>query len=286
MIKIANETLTAIIHEKGAELQSLQYNNLEYLWQADANYWAKHAPALFPIVGQLKNDIYKFNGKEYKLPRHGFARDKMFKGEQTSPASAAFTLKNNEDTFAVYPFRFIFQIEYTIKENELFCTYHVQNSGDDIMYFSVGGHPAFNVPLNTNLRYTDYDLEFEDDDILKRYLLNDGLINNETEPIELADKALHLKPELFYEDAIVLKEINSKQITLKTNKDPHGLNFKFDGFPYFGIWASRDAPFVCLEPWCGIADNIHHNNELIKKEGIHELIPGERWQRTWSVELF
>ena len=97
---------------------------------------------------------------------------------------------------------------------------------------------------------------------------------------------MKLKRELFYKDAIVLKHINSKQITLQSNKDPHGLKFKFDGFPYFGIWAAKDAPFVCLEPWCGIADNINHDNELKHKEGINELAAGETWKRTWSVELF
>jgi galactose mutarotase-like enzyme len=154
------------------------------------------------------------------------------------------------------------------------------------MYFSVGGHPAFNVPLNKNLFYTDYSLQFENDDELKRYLLQDGLLSGETETIQLNNKTLQLKPKLFYKDAIVLKHINSKSITLNSNKDEHGLKFKFDGFLFFGIWAAKDAPFVCLEPWCGIADNVHHDNELKYKEGINQLAAGETWKRTWSAELF
>ena len=286
MIQLANDNLKVLVNEKGAELQSIQYIDVEYLWQADAKFWGKHAPVLFPIVGELKNGRYVFKNKEYKLPRHGFARDKTFEAEQTDATCATFTLKNDEETFAVYPFEFIFQVEYIIKENELFCTYHVQNINADIMYFSVGGHPAFNVPLNKNLFYTDYYLEFNNDDVLKKYLLQNGLISDETESIQLNNKTLQLKPELFYKDAIVLKHINSKKITLKTHKNPHGLRFKFDGFPYFGIWAAKDAPFVCLEPWCGIADNINHDNKLINKEGINQLVAGETWKRTWSVELF
>ena len=154
------------------------------------------------------------------------------------------------------------------------------------MYFSVGGHPAFKVPFNKNLSYTDYFLEFENDNVLKRYLLQNGLISNETESIQLDNKKLQLKPDLFYKDAIVLKHINSKEIPLKTDKDSRELKFKFNGFPYFGIWAAKDAPFVCLEPWCGIADNVNHNNELINKEGINQLAADETWERTWSVELF
>jgi len=286
MITLINNELAIYINEKGAELQSIRYNDIEYLWQADKKFWGKHAPVLFPIVGELKNGNYIFKDKKYKLPRHGFARDKMFEAEQTDSTCATFTLQNDEETFAVYPFEFILRVEYSIKENELSCSYHVQNINADVMYFSVGGHPAFNIPLNKNLFYTDYVLAFDNDDVLKRYLLENGLINGETELIQLNNKTLQLKPELFYKDAIVLKYINSNQVTLKTGKDSCGLKFKFDGFPYFGIWAAKDAPFVCLEPWSGIADSINHNNQLINKEGINQLAAGETWARTWSVELF
>jgi galactose mutarotase-like enzyme len=286
MIIISNDKLVVRVNEKGAELQSIQYDSLEYLWQADAKFWSKHAPVLFPIVGELKNGKYAFKGREYKLSRHGFARDKIFEAKQTSATSAMLTLKSSEETLPVYPFEFIFRVEYVIEASELFCTYHVQNNDNDVMYFSVGGHPAFNVPLSPGLKYTDYILKFDNDDMLKRHLLHDGLITDDTESIPLNDKTLQLKPELFYKDAIVLKHINSKEIILSTSKEAHGLKFKFKGFPYFGIWAAKDAPFVCLEPWCGIADNIHHDNELMHKEGINALAAGETWERTWSVELF
>ena len=154
------------------------------------------------------------------------------------------------------------------------------------MYFSVGGHPAFNVPLSSGLKYTDYVLGFNDDEKLNRYLLHKGLTGTETEKIQLDKRTLRLEPSLFYTDAIVLKHINSDEIKLYSNTDPHGLKFKFSNFPYFGIWAAVDAPFVCLEPWFGIADSIHHDQQLIHKEGINRLSPGESWQRTWSVELF
>lgn len=286
MIHLSNDQLEIKISEKGAELQSIRINGTEYLWQADAKYWGKHSPVLFPIVGELKNGKYIFHDKEYKLPRHGFARDKVFNAEQKDSTCAIFTLKNDEETFLIYPFEFIFHVEYSINANELMCTYRVQNINNHTMYFSVGGHPAFNVPLNKNLSYTDYVLEFNNDDSLKRYLLKDGLINNDTELIQLNHKTLELKPELFYQDAIVLKHIRSNQITLKTNKDPHGLKFKFDGIPFFGIWAAKDAPFVCLEPWCGIADNVNHNNRLTEKEGINELAARQEWQRTWHVAFY
>jgi galactose mutarotase-like enzyme len=286
MIQIANDQITVTIAEKGAELQSIQLNGLEYLWQADIKYWSKHSPVLFPIVGELKDGKYIFDNKEYSLSRHGFARDKVFEAKQTSGESVIFTLHSNVETLVVYPFQFIFQVRYEIKQHTLFCSYIVQNVNNNDMYFSVGGHPAFRVPLHENIAYNDYTLKFNNDTILKRYLLHNGLTGDNTETITLDEKRLHLVPSLFYDDAIVLKHINSKQIKLYTDKDAHGLAFMFEGFPYFGIWASKDAPFVCLEPWCGIADNIHHDYQLINKEGINRLAAGETWQRTWSVELF
>ena len=286
MIQIENDHLVVKINEKGSELQSIQLNGIEYLWQADPNYWGKHSPVLFPIVGELKEGKYIFENKEYHLPRHGFARDKLFEATQTSGTSSIFTLHSDADTLTIYPFKFIFQVQYEIKQHTLYCSYIVQNVNEGDMYFSVGGHPAFNVPLNDNLKYDDYSLAFNNDTSLKRFLLDIGLTNDKTETVELDDKKLHLKSSLFYKDAIVLKHLSSDQIELYSDKDPHGLKFRFEGFPYFGIWAAKDAAFVCLEPWCGIADNIHHNYLLTKKEGIQELAAGATWKRTWSVELY
>jgi galactose mutarotase-like enzyme len=285
MVTISNEEFSVKISEKGAELQSLLYNGLEYLWQAHSE-WPKHSPVLFPIVGQLKDDKYIFNNKEYTLSRHGFAREKEFEANKTSEASVIYTLTSDESTLAVYPFNFIFKVEYKLEERKLSCTYIVQNTDKKTMYFSVGGHPAFNVPLLPSLTYFDYALNFDNDSILNRYTVKNGLIVDDIEDIVLRNNKLDLRPSLFYNDAIVLKHISTTQIDLSTLKDGHGLKFIFEGFPYFGIWAAKDASFVCLEPWCGIADSIQHNYQLINKEGVNELPVGATWQRTWSVEVY
>ena len=285
MVTISNDRLSVSISEKGAELQSLQHSGLEYLWQAHVS-WPKHAPVLFPIVGELKDGKYIFENKEYKMSRHGFAREKVFKSFQTSDTSVIFTLTSDEDTLKIYPFSFVFKIEYRLEATTLLCTYIVENTDSKLMYFSVGGHPAFNVPLKSELIYFDYSLKFNNDSVLKRYMIHDGLIGDDSETIHLRNNELQLQPSLFYIDAIVLKHPGSNEVELLTSKDKRGLKFVFDGFPYFGIWAAEDAPFVCLEPWCGIADNIHHDYQLIYKEGINKLDVGESWQRRWSVEVY
>jgi galactose mutarotase-like enzyme len=288
MIILENEILRAEISTKGAELQSLvnKQTGLQYMWSGDATYWAKHSPVLFPIVGGLKEDAYFFEDKTYRLPRHGFARDKNFNAENISQTEAVFTITHTKETLAVYPFTFTLMLRYKINSNSLSCTYEVYNDGITNLLFSVGAHPAFAIPLTKNTLYTDYFLQFNNNENLYRWKLQNGLIGNEVEALPMANKTLPLTHSLFYEDAIVIKNMLSNRITLGCTKHQHGLHFNFDDFSFFGIWAAKDAPFICLEPWCGIADSITHNQQLKQKEGIVTLAKNTSFTRTWSVQCF
>lgn len=288
MIILENEYLHAAIAPMGAELQSLLHKTtgIEHMWNGDAAYWPKFSPALFPIVGLLKDDTYTYRNKTYTLPRHGFAREKMFSSEMISPAEVLFTLKSDEATRAVYPFEFILKLRYRIHEHNLSCTYEVTNPGNEELLFSVGAHPAFAVPFTKEGSYDDYYLAFNKAENLQRWTLHQSLLTNTTEPLPSSNNRLLLNAALFYQDALVLKNLQSNQVTLACNSHSHGIHFSFNGFPYFGIWAAKDAPFVCLEPWCGVADNIAHNQDLENKEGIERLPAGEDWKRMWEVECF
>jgi galactose mutarotase-like enzyme len=287
MITLQNDTLTAQIHPKGAELQGLQHTNgLQYMWSGDAGYWGKFSPVLFPIVGTLKNDTYIFEDKEYHLPRHGFARDKVFTVDQISDTEAVFSLTYNEETIQVYPFQFTLKLRYKLYNNELSCTYEVINEDKQDIYFSVGAHPAFAVPLENAHEYTDYYLKFHPAEPLFRHKLADGLISNNVVEVNSPNGELPLSPELFSEDALVFKYLKTNEITLGSPLSEHGLRFRYSDFPFLGIWAARNAPFVCIEPWCGIADSVDHNQQLTQKEGINKLAPGEQWQRIWSVACY
>lgn len=280
MITLHNEYLSAAISPLGAELQSLlhQTTGIQHLWNGDAAYWGKFSPVLFPIVGSLKDDTYYYEGKAYQLPRHGFAREKEFAVTQKSETEVVFTLVHDAATEAVYPFAFTLQLQYTLLAHTLTCTYKVMNPADNTLLFSVGAHPAFAVPFTNDTQYTDYSLSFNTTEELLRWKLSNGLIDAPV-PLPLQGSQLPLVPALFYDDAIVLKGMQSNCITLGCNKNAHGLHFHFDDFPYFGIWAAKDAPFVCLEPWCGIADSVDHDQQLEHKEGINQLSAGAQWQR-------
>ncbi|AZI24758.1 aldose 1-epimerase family protein [Pedobacter sp. G11] len=288
MITLENDYLKVSLNAKGAELQGLysKETEIEYLWNANPKYWAKHSPVLFPIVGSLKDDHFKYKGKSYELPRHGFARDHVFEIEKTSSAEAVFTLTQSDETLKVYPFHFKLKLIYKLIDRKLNLTYEVINTGNETLLFSIGAHPAFAVPNTPNTNYEDYYLAFNTDERLTYWKLEDGLVANETGNIELDGHKLNLKHELFYNDALVFKNMQSSCISLLNNKNDYGLHFHFEDFPFFGIWAAKDAPFICLEPWCGVADGVNHDHQLQRKEGITSLAPGKNWERFWEVECF
>ena len=286
MQTLKNKNLTIKINQKGAELTSLfnNENQMEYLWNANPTFWGKSSPVLFPIVGSLKENKYRFEGQEYTLPRHGFARDKEFMVEKMEENSITFLLTHDENTLKIYPFKFEFRMIYTLENNTLEVTYSVKNMGENKMYFSVGGHPAFAVTLTENTVYNKFYLEFNKTETFKRWgLTSEGLI--ETQPVDflIDTNKLDLTKALFYDDAIVFKNLESTSVILKSDKTNRQLKFDFEGFPYLGIWAAKDADFVCIEPWCGIADAANHNQELTEKEGIIELDLVETFDRTWRV---
>ena len=288
MQTLKNNQLTVKINPKGAELTSIfnHENQTEYLWNADPKFWGKSSPVLFPIVGALKNNVYRFEGQQYTLSRHGFARDREFIVEKSKENSVIFLLTHDENSLKIYPFKFEFRLIYSLENNTMNVTYSVKNIGENKMYFSVGGHPAFALPLAENTTYDDYYLEFNKTETFKRWgLTTEGLIN--TQPFDfLKDTSqLNLTKKLFYDDAIVFKNIESTSVILKSKKTNRQLKFDFGGFPYVGIWAAKDANFVCIEPWCGIADSANHNQELTEKEGINCLDMGDIFEKTWRITL-
>ena len=289
MFSIESPLIKATINPKGAELTSLVHKEfaLEYMWSGDPAYWGKHSPVLFPIVGTLKNNEYSYKGQSYPLSRHGFARDQQFAVESHTTDAISFLIKSHEESLKWFPFAFEFRVRYTAVEDSLAVTYEVTNSGKEELYFSVGGHPAFKVPLTDGTGYDDYYLLFDQVEADPRWSISpDGLIEATPIPLLQDTNRLPLTKALFQKDALVLKGLKSSRISLKSDKTPHGLSMDFPGFPFYGIWAAKDADFVCLEPWCGIADGVGSNQQLTDKEGINKLPAKEVFTRTWTVSLF
>lgn len=286
---LSNEFLSVSISDKGAELQHIRHriNGLEYMWSGDPDFWGKKSPVLFPIVGGLKNNSYRFNNNEYQLGRHGFARERIFEAIQPSEDSIIFSLSADSESLLVYPFRFSFSIGYRLEENNVLVTYSVKNTDKQEMYFSVGAHPAFAVPLVTGTVFEDYYLQFNQKEDAGIWPLSDaGLIKEVPVTFFIDTDRLALRKSLFYGDALVFKALQSTSISILCNKHPHGLCLTYSNFPYMGIWSAKDADFICIEPWCGIADSVTASGKLEEKEGIYKLAPEEEFRRNWSITLF
>ena len=289
MFQIENQQLKVTIHPKGAELQSIFHkgHQTEYLWSGDPAFWGKHSPILFPIVGTLKENSYHYEGKTYSLGRHGFAREMDFEVVEQEKDQISLRLRSNAETLSLFPFEFELQVIYRLAPNGLATTYTVINPSKEVLYFSVGGHPAFKVPLAAGTAYEDYYLEFEQKETASRWPISaDGLIEKEPLPLLQNSDRLPLTRELFFKDAVVFKQLSSTLVTLKSDKTKRGLEFDYEGFPFLGIWAAKNADFVCIEPWCGIADSVDSQQELTAKEGIIRLDGKEIFERTWNITLF
>lgn len=286
---LENDSYKVEVESLGAELQHFvkKDEDLELIWVADPAIWGAHAPNLFPIVGELPGQQYTYNGKTYHMQRHGFARRKEFKMVNESHDKLVFELKHDEETLAQYPFKFRLLIAYRLEQNQLNVVYQVTNTDHEKLFFSVGGHPGFNVPLYPNERYEDYYIEFEKEETVSRHLLNDqGLLNGDTERVLDQSPILPLDRSLFDKDALVLKRLNSEKVTLASKTNPRRIEIAFEGFPYLGIWAKPGpAPYVCIEPWCGVAGREGETGELEDKEGINELSPGQVFERTFTISV-
>ena len=273
----------------GAELTSLRTpaNGLEYLWPADPAVWARHAPVLFPLVGRLPGDAYQHEGHGYKLPQHGFARDQEFTVLRHGPTELAFRLEHDETTRAVFPFAFELTIIYTLHDSELTVRWDVHNpSPDQPLLFSIGAHPAIRCPLLPGEAFEDYYFAFDHPVTLERHLLQGGLLTGKTAPVPTNGLELPLTYALFADDALVFKHYDFTTLTLRSRKSRHFVRFRFDGFPYLGLWTKGPgAGFVCVEPWHGVASPTGVPGELREKEGILTLEPGQVFSSAYTIEV-
>jgi galactose mutarotase-like enzyme len=286
--EIKNEYIKAKIKSFGAELNSLQKidDSLEYIWQGDKEFWARHSPILFPIVGRLKNDSYFYKNQKYNMSQHGFARDKEFEIVEKKDDFIEFKLSSDEKTLKIYPFSFELYLSYKLERNSLIVSYKVINKSDEKMLFSIGAHPAFNWSLEKDLKKEDYFLEFEINNS-KRYFLNElGLVFDSID-LKFEDKKLFLNEELFKNDALVFNDLNIKNLTFKNIRNENFIKLNFENFAYLGIWSKPSgSPFLCIEPWFGVADEENASQNFEDKKGIINLQKDEIFSCFYSVEIF
>lgn len=276
---IENEYLKIAVSDHGAELSSIydKKREKELLWQANPAFWNRHAPILFPFVGNVVNDEYRYNGKTYHMSSHGFARDMDFEFAGKTADSISFKLKATDQTLEKYPFDFELIVTHKLAANSINVIWEVKNcSENEPMFYSIGGHPAFRCPINDNEKRTDYKVRFRDKNELSYVLIIQKTREVDFENptlLPLKDGYLDITEHIFDKDALIFDDNQVREVSLCTPDGKPYITMKCESFPSFGLWSkpTSDAHYVCLEPWIGRCDNKGFRGELPEKYGVQRL---------------
>lgn len=282
--QICNEFLTLTVSSIGAEMQSLQYEGIEYLWNGDAAFWTERSPILFPYIGRLTNGKYRLNQKAYEMDIHGFARKLPYETVFVDKDRITLRLSDNEETFRAYPYHFHLDISYTLSDHTVWIAFQVKNLSAETMYFGIGGHPGFALPLEEGLSFSDYFLEFGGACRPERVGHTDHcfLSGKDTAFLLHDDKYLPLSHDLFDEDAIVLRHM-ADEVTLKSYKGRRMVTVSYPSLPYLGLWHApkTTAPYLCIEPWTSLPSRQDIVEEFRYKSDLIRLEKGKDYINTW-----
>lgn len=288
MFTLQNDKLNVVINPLGAQLWSIQdKSGKEYLWQGDPKYWKGKGPNLFPYIGRFYGGKYTLDGKDYEMNIHGFCRTTDFDMVEQSAGKLVMRIEDTEETFAQYPYHFRFDTTYELVDNQIKLTFTVENKDDKTMYFAVGGHPGFNVPMEEGLEFTDYELVFGDCEPVAIGFSADHFVDGTVAPFALGEGGvLKLQHNLFDNDAIVLTK-DTKQVTLCSKKGTRAVKVTYPDMEYCGFWHApeTDAPYVCIEPWSALPSRQGIVEDLATKPDMTALEPGKVYQNTWVIEI-
>lgn len=286
-VKLENEFLCVEIAEMGAEVTRIydKTEDNEILWEGNPVYWKRHSPVLFPNVGKTYKNRVLINGTQYPTSQHGFARDNVFTCIEAANEKASFMLRSSEETKEVYPFDFELHINYKLNKKELTVEWQVKNCGDETMYFTIGGHPAFRFAKPEETK-ADYVLKIPGKEKIE-YVLIDiscGCANvDEVHTLQLSEETYPLSDEMFANDALVVDNGQIEEAWLCHKDGTPYVGVRSEGFPNYGIWSVEGAPFVCLEPWMGRCDNAGFNAELSEKPNVNKVEAGEKFTKDYTI---
>lgn len=300
VVTLENEQLSVKVSSFGGELQSIveKETGREYLWQGDPTFWKEKAPNLFPYIARLTDGKYTYQGKEYSMRIHGFAKYRELEVQQKEN-ERIFSLESDEETLAQYPFRFRYEIRYRLTGSTLEITYRVENRENHTMYFGVGGHPGFQVPYLSGTTFTDYILQFPEAERPCRIQFSeDCFVTGEAPEQEMADRELKLRHPMFDNDAIVLRNAGhcvrlrpghawEQTASLEEKKNASAICVKFPQMNYLGLWhkPKTEAPYVCIEPWSSLPSRKGIVEDLEQQENLIFLEGGGVYENTWEISL-
>ncbi len=284
-----NGILHVEISEKGAEIESMSKYGVQYLWNADANYWNRHAPILFPIVGRLREDKYRWGAREYTMKQHGFARDSRF-ASTGNRGEMKLAEKPSKD---IYPFEYDLSVCYELIGNQLKSTWKVINIGKEDMYFQIGAHPGFMLPQydekdEVHGYFRLYDAAGKQTRPLVLSELEDGLRVPLSTPKAMPFEELPITANTFAQGALLIEESQVTAVELLDKNKSLVLRVDSPQSEAFGLWApfKKGCPFVCIEPWCGIADSHDFTGDFSERKYVHGLAPEETYEFKYSITIY
>ncbi len=282
---LKNDQLTVQISDEGAQIYSVKRGGCEYIWQANPEYWAGRTPLMFPICARLFGGKYTHEGKEYVMGTHGFARHSTFAVDSATDTQIVLSLCDNEYTLAQYPFSFCLTVSYTLEGSTVSSTARIENTGDTVLPAVFGAHPGFNVPLDKG-EYEDWYIEFSEDCTPNVLIHSDTCFNTgKKRPFPLKDsRIIELRHSLFEIDSIFFDRI-APSATLKSKCSERSVTLSYEGFPYLGIWHKprSDAPYICIEPWCGLPSFDGITDEIMTKSDMFHILPHK--DKTLSYQI-
>ena len=285
---LKNEQLQIVVSEHGAELQSiLDAEGKEYLWQGDSKYWGRRSPILFPIVCGLWDDCYRLDGYEYKMARHGFARDLDFKLINKTDTKVTFALEDSPETHRCYPYHFMLSITYRLDGNKIHVIWHVHNTDKNEIHFQIGGHPAFMIPGMKEGDQVKGTVRFDNKGKLERLIGNmKGCIIPGRFDVGSKDGIWHFTEDSFKEDCVIIDKSQVKQVALLDEEGQPSVTVDMKT-PCVGIWApyGKHAPFVCIEPWYGIHDKVEYSGDFRQKYLMNHLQPGASFLSEYTITI-
>ncbi|WP_286082032.1 aldose 1-epimerase family protein [Parablautia intestinalis] len=285
--ELKNDGVEIKVHSKGAELKSLKnpVTGTEYLWQGDPAFWNRSSPILFPFVGKTDRNEFRTKGKTYSMTQHGFARDMEFELLSRTEDEIWFVLKDSEETRQKYPYGFTLKLGYRLFDNGVEVCWQVENEEEEELPFSIGGHPAFYCPIEEGTAQTDYLLRFDcKDRVVCTRISDEGLALNKEDVYPLKDGFLPITEHLFDHDALVIENRQAKEVAFCRKDGTAYLTVKMEA-PLFGVWSppTKNAPFICIEPWYGRCDRAGYEGDLKDREWGNLLAPGGVWKASYRI---
>lgn len=277
-IVLDNGCLHVQISPEGAEVVSVKDSQgRERMWSGDAAVWGYHAPVLFPVAGGFTDDYYLFDGKRYRMTRHGFARTSLFAVAENDADHARFTLDTPQEN---YPFAYLFSVSYTLKENSLQVTYTARNMGEGPMYFGIGSHEAYACEGGIE----KYALVFDEEERLEAHEPNAlGQVGDRTRLFGESTRVLPLNESYFDCDTLIFTSLKSRGVRLVSGEGEPSVHVSYPGMDYLLVWKKKDAPFLCIEPWCNPPDGEKPDHRIEHKPGMIRLSAGEETSRTHVI---